>query len=118
MTKPSKRLHTRYDCHIPTQVLAVPYNSTCKGELINIGLGGALLKLTEKGRAGVEARLTFTYLGESYILDAYVIREVQADPKNPKEKHFALEFHPYPETLRHLNALLESLGRSSDASAK
>jgi hypothetical protein len=103
----SQRVYARYPCRIPTRIHTRPSDEIFQGEIRDIGLGGAFVHTP--GKLDSEVRLTFTFEAEEYILDAYVIRLDKGDPRRKNDMSWALEFHPYPDTLHHLSTLLDRI---------
>ena len=107
MEPKSQRVYARYPCRIPTRIHTRPSDEIFEGVLLDVGLGGALVHTA--GKLDTEARLMFSVDGEAFVLDAYVIRLDRGDPRRQNDTSWALEFHPYPDTLHHLSTLIDRI---------
>ncbi|HAZ07125.1 MAG TPA: hypothetical protein DCZ01_01075 [Elusimicrobia bacterium] len=103
-----KRLTKRYQCRIPVSIIAVPSLTESKGQLSDIGFGGAQLRTT--ARLKVEVRVKFTMGGKRYVLDGYVVRRA----KDGGQTRYGVEFHTYiGKDLRALLAVLAKKEKTS-----
>lgn len=98
----NRRLYARFPVRLPVSLSPVP-GQELKGELFDIGMGGALVR-SPVPIGPAEIRCRFALDGVELTFDAYIVRTAD----NPRESGlmYGLEFHPNPEMEQRLKGLL------------
>ena len=89
-------------------ILSKPSDRKVEGDIINLGMGGALLRV--RAVLETEIRMTFESAGIECVLDAYVIRR-EEDANDQDHAIYGVEFHPNPEMEKRLKKMLQEMER-------
>lgn len=84
------RVFARFPCRLATEV--VTQKGSSQGDIINIGAGGALLRLRGKLDEGQKVRLRAKCDGETFEIDTRVLRDNGPDSRDSKATLYGLTF--------------------------
>lgn len=109
--QPSRRAHARYPCSLAVQVQISSLRKSADGTLLDIGMGGALLRV----RGALDERplqLQVFYEKKAFVLEARVARRAGKDPKDSVYNLYGLNFVLDMETQTYLKFLVDRLRAS------
>ena len=92
MTAPTRRLHARYLCRLPFVVLSPRSAKPVDGEILNIGMGGAHLRVHGTLSERQKSQLQVTVGGETFLMHVLVAWFPGPDPKDPTSNLYGVRF--------------------------
>lgn len=114
MSSPSRRRHARFPCRIPVRARASNSRRWYEGELINLSLGGALLRLPA-ALSGPHLLLEIDAAEGKLALEARVVRSAR-EGKDKAAMLFGVVFEHDGMSERSLRPILDRVRREEWAS--
>lgn len=102
-SRPNTRLYARFPVQLPAKVAARPFPREINAEILDIGVGGALVRVGPP--LDGEIRLSFQLDGTRCAFDALIVREAQS-PAGSDRMTYGVEFRYDPEMESRLKSLL------------
>lgn len=103
---PSRRLHARYPCKLKVRVFTARGREGVDGELLNVGMGGAFLRVSGTLDGGM-LQLDVESGRERINLQAKMVRTAGKDPKDPKANFYGLQFQVNPRSEPQIRVMVD-----------